>query len=147
MKNYHQLIEHLNSLLKEYPAMAVDAMTNLFGFSKSQFEMKIRQLIQKMGFEKGINRMEITPNGKMMLYFANAAKARDFVITFNGMVRRISKKGNAQPAQLTTAFDKNKAAGSNALVVIDFNALKAESVDVSSDLLEMIECLHNSIGS
>jgi hypothetical protein len=63
------------------------------------------------------------------------------------MVRRISKKGNAHPAQLTTAFDKNKAAGSNALVVIDFNALKAESVDVSSDLLEMIECLHNSIGS
>lgn len=135
MKNYHELMEEIKQAIDEAPVM-MQSPTTMFGFSPRNFEMKIRQLIQKMGFEKGINRMEITPNGKMMLYFANAAKARDFVITFNGLVRGIAKKGSAQAAQLASSFDKSKAMGSAALVTIDFNLMK-EEVNVQ----EMIETL------
>lgn len=138
----HKLAELANQItnLTEAPMMAPDAGTGLFGYSRPQFEMKIRQLIQKMGFEKGINRMDILPSGKMMLYFANAAKARDFVITFNGMIRRISKAAGA--AQVSTNFDTTKAAGSAALVTIDLNMLKAE--ETQPDLFAALESLHEA---
>ena len=138
----HKLAELANQItnLTEAPMMAPDAGTGLFGYSRPQFEMKIRQLIQKMGFEKGITRMDILPSGKMMLYFANAAKARDFVITLNGMSRRISKAAGA--AQVSTNFDKTKAAGSAALVTIDLNMLKAE--ETQPDLFAALESLHEA---
>jgi hypothetical protein len=138
----HKLAELANQItnLTEAPMMAPDAGTGMFGYSRPQFEMKIRQLIQKMGFEKGINRMDILPSGKMMLYFANAAKARDFVITFNGMIRRLSK--TAYVAQISTNFDTTKAAGSAALVTIDLNMLKAE--ETQPDLFAALESLHEA---
>ena len=138
----HKLAELANQItnLTEAPMMAPDAGTGLFGYSRPQFEMKIRQLSQKMGIEKGITRMDILPSGKMMLYFANAAKARDFVITFNGMIRRISKAAGA--AQVSTNFDKTKAAGSAALVTIDLNMLKAE--ETQPDLFAALESLHEA---
>ena len=82
--------EKIVNKLSEAPAIAPGAVTGMFGYSKQQFEMKMRQLIQKMGFEKGINKMEVGDK-KMVLHFANAAKARDFVITFNGLTKRQSK--------------------------------------------------------
>ena len=115
--------EKIVNKLSEAPAIAPGAVTGMFGYSKQQFEMKMRQLIQKMGFEKGINKMEVGDK-KMVLHFANAAKARDFVITFNGLTKRQSK-GSA--ASVSTSFDKAKApAGTNAVVTVDFSMLKTE---------------------
>jgi len=54
-----------------------------FGFGKAQFEGKMRQLLMKMGFEKGINKMDINGN-KMVLYFAN--RARQMILSLPLMV-------------------------------------------------------------
>ena len=118
------------------------AAANL-GFSKAQFEGKMRQLLMKMGFEKGINKMDINGN-KMVLYFANGAKANDFVITFNGLVKRSSK---GSPATLSTSFDKIKSpAGTNAVVTVDFSMMKTEDLENGSDVFVMLEALYeNSI--
>ena len=118
------------------------AAANL-GFSKAQFEGKMRQLLMKMGFEKGINKMDINGN-KMVLYFANSAKANDFVITFNGLVKRSSK---GSPATLSTSFDKIKSpAGTNAVVTVDFSMMKTEDLENGSDVFVMLEALYeNSI--
>ena len=118
------------------------AAANL-GFSKAQFEGKMRQLLMKMGFEKGINKMDINGN-KMVLYFANRAKANDFVITFNGLVKRSSK---GSPATLSTSFDKIKSpAGTNAVVTVDFSMMKTEDLENGSDVFVMLEALYeNSI--
>ena len=114
-----------------------------FGFGKAQFEGKMRQLLMKMGFEKGINKMDINGN-KMVLYFANGAKANDFVITFNGLVKRSSK---GSPATLSTSFDKIKSpAGTNAVVTVDFSMMKTEDLENGSDVFVMLEALYeNSI--
>jgi len=114
-----------------------------FGFGKAQFEGKMRQLLMKMGFEKGINKMDINGN-KMVLYFANSAKANDFVITFNGLVKRSSK---GSPATLSTSFDKIKSpAGTNAVVTVDFSMMKTEDLENGSDVFVMLEALYeNSI--
>jgi len=118
------------------------AAANL-GFSKAQFEGKMRQLLMKMGFEKGINKMDINGN-KMVLYFANSAKANDFVITFNGLVKRSSK---GSPATLSTSFDKIKSpAGTNAVVTVDLSMMKTEDLENGSDVFVMLEALYeNSI--
>lgn len=142
----HKLAELANQItnLTEAPMLAPSTGTSMFGYSKSQFEMKIRQLLQRMGFEKGINKMEIGSNGKMMLHFANAAKARDFMITFNGMVRRMAK-GGATAAQMMTTFDKNKSPGTAAVVSVDFSVMmKKEDVEVTEDIFVMLESLHDS---
>jgi hypothetical protein len=111
----------------------------MFGYSKQQFEAKMRQLLQKMGFEKGINKMDVTDK-KMVLYFANAAKARDFIITFNGLTKRQSK---GSPATISTSFDKVKSpAGTNAVVTVDFSMLKTEGLDRESHVFLMLESLH-----
>lgn len=126
-------------MVNEAPAMSPSVVSTMFGYSKPQFEAKMRQLIQKMGFEKGITKMEIV-NNKMVLHFANAAKARDFVITFNGLTKR-SSKGSA--ATINTSFDKTKApAGTNAVVSVDFGMLKTEGLDRESHLFLMLESLH-----
>jgi hypothetical protein len=103
----------------------------------------MRQLLMKMGFEKGINKMDINGN-KMVLYFANSAKANDFVITFNGLVKRSSK---GSPATLSTSFDKIKSpAGTNAVVTVDFSMMKTEDLENGSDVFVMLEALYeNSI--
>jgi hypothetical protein len=80
----------------------------------------------------------------MVLYFANSAKANDFVITFNGLVKRSSK---GSPATLSTSFDKIKSpAGTNAVVTVDFSMMKTEDLENGSDVFVMLEALYeNSI--
>lgn len=142
MSYAHKLAKLANQItnLTEAPMISPDVATGMFGYSKSQFEMKIRQLIQRMGFEKGINKMEIGSNRKMMLHFANAAKARDFVITFNGMVRRMTKGGNS-PAQVVQSFDQSKFPGTAAMVTVDLSMM--EQVEGQQDLFLMLESLHD----
>ena len=93
--------DQMAKTINEAPMMS--SVPTMFGYSKSQFEAKIRQLLQKMGFEKGITRMVTKPNGNMVLYFANKVKARDFAMTFQGMTRRMS--GGSNIVQFTTGAD------------------------------------------
>ena len=131
--------EQMAKAINEAPLFATGGGGAMFGYSKQQFEAKMRQLIQKMGFEKGINKMEVSDK-KMMLYFANAAKARDFIITFNGLTKR---QATGSPASINTSFDKVKApAGTNAIVTVDFSMLKTEGLDKESHLFLMLESLH-----
>jgi hypothetical protein len=131
--------------LNEAPALGSDTATTMFGYSKPQFEAKIRQLLQKMGFEKGITRMVTKPNGNMVLYFANKAKARDFAMTFEGMTRRMSGGNNI--VQFTTGGDmtpdqKKFATGAEAMVELMLNKLKKESLDNESYIFMALENLH-----
>ena len=131
--------------LNEAPALGSDTATTMFGYSKPQFEAKIRQLLQKMGFEKGITRMMTKPNGNMVLYFANKAKARDFAMTFEGMTRRMSGGNNI--VQFTTGGDmtpdqKKFATGAEAMVELMLNKLKKESLDNESYIFMALENLH-----
>ena len=113
----------------------------MFGWSKHQFESKFRELLKKMGFERGIVHMASVRDGShdlMKLYFANAPKARDFVIAFNGMVRRASK---GAVASVATEFNKMKVpTGTVAIVTLDLHMLKGESFAASGEsLFEWLE--------
>jgi hypothetical protein len=130
--NWDGIVRKTLTNLEEAPVLAPDTAGSMFGYSKPQFEMKIRQLIQKMGFEKGITRMMNKPNGNMVIYFANKAKARDFAITFQGMIRSLSKGKTI--AQFVTLADmdtdeKKYAMGAEALVELMFNLMKTEEVN------------------
>lgn len=125
-------------LINEAPSLSTQIDSTIFGYSKQQFETKMRQLLSGMGFEKGISKMDISGK-KMVLHFANAAKARDFTITFNGLTKRQSK---GSPATINTSFDKIKApAGTNAVVTVDFSMLKTEELEKEEYLFIMLESL------
>lgn len=126
--------------LDEAPMISPEAGLGIFGYSKPQFEAKMRQLIQKMGFEKGINRTEMS-NGTMTLYFANRAKAQDFMVTFNGMVRRTASGIVAKlvPSAAMSSDQSKKAMGSEALVILDLNKMKKESAEFEAILQNLEE--------
>ena len=126
--------------LDEAPMISPEAGLGIFGYSKPQFEAKMRQLIQKMGFEKGINRTEMS-NGTMTLYFANRAKAQDFMVTFNGMVRRTASGIVAKlvPSAAMSSDQSKKAMGSEALVILDLNNMKKESAEFEAILQNLEE--------
>ena len=135
--------DQMAKTINEAPMMS--AVPTMFGYSKSQFEAKIRQLLQKMGFEKGITRMVTKPNGNMVLYFANKVKARDFAMTFQGMTRRMS--GGSNIVQFTTGADmtpdqKKLATGAEAMVELMLNKLKKESLDNESYIFMALENLY-----
>ncbi len=135
--------DQMAKTINEAPMMS--AVPTMFGYSKSQFEAKIRQLLQKMGFEKGITRIVTKPNGNMVLYFANKVKARDFAMTFQGMTRRMS--GGSNIVQFTTGADmtpdqKKLATGAEAMVELMLNKLKKESLDNESYIFMALENLH-----
>ena len=126
--------------LDEAPMVSPEAGLGIFGYSKPQFEAKMRQLIQKMGFEKGINRTEMS-NDTMTLYFANRAKAQDFMVTFNGMVRRTASGIVAKlvPSAAMSSDQSKKAMGSEALVILDLNKMKKESAEFEAILQNLEE--------
>lgn len=114
--------------ITEEPAlMGGEAAPTIFGWGKHQFESKFRELLTRMGFERGIVHMK-TEGKVMKIYFANAAKARDFVIAFNGIARRRSMDSVASVA---TQFDKIKAPmGTAAIVTLDLTMVRGESLDL-----------------
>lgn len=131
MFNYNRVMEEVKALM-ESPVIAPAVSSTIFGYSKQQFEFKMRELIKKMGFEKGINKID-HDGKKMTLYFAVAGKARDFTTTFNNLMRQ---KAGKDVAKVTTTFDKIKSpAGTNAIVTIDLTSVKAESFEEIEDIL------------
>lgn len=121
--------------IAEAPAlMGGEAAPTIFGWGKHQFESKFRELLAKMGFERGIVHMK-TEGKVMKIYFANAAKARDFVIAFNGIARRRSMDSVASVA---TQFDKIKApTGTAAIVTLDLTMVRGENYEET--LLSVME--------
>jgi len=111
-----------------------EAAPTLFGWSKHQFEAKFRELLTRMGFERGIIHIK-TEGQEMKMYFANAAKARDFVVAFNGLARR---KSMGSVASVATQFNKIKSpTGTNAIVSLDLSMVRGESLDLDgTDLYE-----------
>ena len=111
-----------------------EAAPTRFGWSKHQFEAKFRELLTRMGFERGIIHIK-TEGQEMKMYFANAAKARDFVVAFNGLARR---KSMGSVASVATQFNKIKSpTGTNAIVSLDLSVVRGESLDLDgTDLYE-----------
>lgn len=111
-----------------------EAAPTLFGWSKHQFEAKFRELLTRMGFERGIIHIK-TEGQEMKMYFANAAKARDFAVAFNGLARR---KSMGSVASVATQFNKIKSpTGTNAIVSLDLSVVRGESLDLDgTDLYE-----------
>jgi len=131
MFDYRKVADQVRVMM-ESPIIAPAVSSTIFGYSKQQFEFKMRELLKKMGFEKGITKVE-HEGKKMVLYFAVAGKARDFVTTFNNLMRQ---RAGGNVASVTTSFDKIKApAGTNAVVRIDLTNVKAESFDEIEGIL------------
>jgi len=108
--------------LVEAPAVAMP----VGGYSKPQFESRMRELIRKMGFEKGITNIR-SEGTKMIVCFALAPKARDFMATINGLMR-MRAKGNV--ATIDTNFNRIKApAGTTAIVTLDFSKVQQEAFE------------------
>jgi hypothetical protein len=105
--------------LAEAPTVAMP----VGGYSKPQFESRMRELIRKMGFEKGITNIR-SEGTKMIVCFALAPKARDFMATINSLMR-MRAKGNV--ATIDTNFNRIKApAGTTAIVTLDFSKVQQE---------------------
>jgi hypothetical protein len=127
--------EQMAKVINESPVLTGgEAAPTLFGWGKHQFEAKFRELLTRMGFERGIIHMK-TEGQEMKMYFANAAKARDFVVAFNGLARR---KSMGSVASVATQFNKIKApTGTNAIVSLDLTMIRGESLDIEgTDLYE-----------
>jgi hypothetical protein len=127
--------EQMAKAINESPVLTGgEAAPTLFGWGKHQFEAKFRELLTRMGFERGIIHMK-TEGQEMKMYFANAAKARDFVVAFNGLARR---KSMGSVASVATQFNKIKApTGTNAIVSLDLTMIRGESLDIEgTDLYE-----------
>jgi len=128
-------IDQITRMIGEEPVLTGgEAAPTLFGWGKHQFEAKFRELLTRMGFERGIIHMK-TEGQEMKLYFANAAKARDFTIAFNGLARR---KSMGSVASVATQFNKIKSpTGTNAIVSLDLTMVRGESLDLDgTDLYE-----------
>lgn len=119
--------------INEAPAMVTPAPSP-FGYSKPQFETRMRELIRRMGFEKGITNIR-SEGSKMVVCFALTPKARDFMITINKLLRI---KSSGTVATIDTAFNRIKApAGTSAIVTLDFSKVRQEST--AEDMLALIE--------
>ena len=77
--------EKMANTINEAPSM-VTPSPSPFGYSKPQFESRMRELIRRMGFEKGITNIR-SEGSKMVVCFALAPKARDFMLTINKLLR------------------------------------------------------------
>lgn len=119
--------------INEAPAM-ITPTPSPFGYSKPQFESRMRELIRRMGFEKGITNIR-SEGSKMVVCFALAPKARDFMITINKLLRI---KSSGTVATIDTSFNRIKApAGTSAIVTLDFSKVRQEST--AEDMLALIE--------
>lgn len=119
--------------INEAPAMMTPTPSP-FGYSKPQFESRMRELIRRMGFEKGITNIR-SEGSKMVVCFALAPKARDFMLTINKLLRI---KSSGTVATIDTSFNRIKApAGTSAIVTLDFSKVRQEST--AEDMLALIE--------
>lgn len=114
--------------INEAPAM-ITPTPSPFGYSKPQFESRMRELIRRMGFEKGITNIR-SEGSKMVVCFALAPKARDFMLTINKLLRI---KSSGDVATMDTTFNPIKApAGTKAIITLDFSKVRQESTETAA---------------
>ncbi len=141
MSYAHKLAEAANEISKpvitEAPAMT-QAPATMFGYSGHNFEMKFRQVLKKMGFETGFSIKQV--GNAYHIFFDNAAKAKDFAATMEGLLRRVAK-----PGAKVVSFSPQGVAGApsstKATVTVNFAAMKEETYNEQEfdALIEEIE--------
>ena len=132
-----------NQLVTEAPAMAQSPAT-MFGYSSHNFESKFREILKKMGFETGYSIKQV--GSVYHIFFDNAAKAKDFATTIEGLFRRVAKQGAKvvvfSPQAITGAPSSTKAT-----VTVNFAAIKEEANNEKefAALLEEIKPIEEAV--
>ena len=147
MSYAHKLAEAANQISKpvvtEAPAM-MQAAPTMFGYSPKNFEAKFRQILTKMGFETGYYIKQV--GSTYHVFFDNAAKAKDFASTLEGMMRRVAKPG-AKVVTFTPSGLAGAPSSAKATVTVNFGAVKEEASNEQEfeSLLEEIKPLEEAI--
>jgi hypothetical protein len=130
-----------NQLVTEAPAMAQSPAT-MFGYSSHNFESKFREILKKMGFETGYSIKQV--GSVYHIFFDNAAKAKDFATTIEGLFRRVAKQG-AKVVVFSPQAITGAPASTKATVTVNFAAIKEEANNEKefAALLEEIDNILN----
>ena len=133
----------LNQLVTEAPAMAQSPAT-MFGYSSHNFESKFREILKKMGFETGYSIKQV--GSVYHIFFDNAAKAKDFATTIEGLFRRVAKQG-AKVVVFSSQAITGAPASTKATVTVNFAAIKEEANNEKefAALLEEIKPIEEAV--
>jgi len=133
----------LNQLVTEAPAMAQSPAT-MFGYSSHNFESKFREILKKMGFETGYSIKQV--GSVYHIFFDNAAKAKDFATTIEGLFRRVAKQG-AKVVVFSPQAITGAPASTKATVTVNFAAIKEEANNEKefAALLEEIKPIEEAV--
>ena len=133
----------LNQLVTEAPAM-VQSPATMFGYSSHNFESKFREILKKMGFETGYSIKQV--GSVYHIFFDNAAKAKDFATTIEGLFRRVAKQG-AKVVVFSPQAITGAPASTKATVTVNFAAIKEEANNEKefAALLEEIKPIEEAV--
>lgn len=132
-------IQSIANTLSEMPMVdSPSSAGTLFGHSATQFEVKMRQVMKKMGYEKGILGMKLY-GSLMNIFFANEGKAKDFVLVLNQMTRRVSTGTVAIHSTMFDPKTEKRFPGAKALVIVNFSKIKKEEFETENGLMAFLE--------
>ena len=132
-------IQSIANTLSEMPMVdSPSSAGTLFGHSATQFEVKMRQVMKKMGYEKGILGMKLY-GSLMHIWFANEGKAKDFVLVLNQMTRRVSTGTVAIHSTMFDPKTEKQFTGAKAKVIVNFSKIKKEEFETENGLMTFLE--------
>ena len=132
-------IQTIANTLSEMPMVdSPSSAGTLFGHSATQFEVKMRQVMKKMGYEKGILGMKLY-GSLMHIWFANEGKAKDFVLVLNQMTRRVSTGTVAIHSTMFDPKTEKQFTGAKAKVIVNFSKIKKEEFETENGLMTFLE--------
>jgi len=132
-------IQSIANTLSEMPMVdSPSSAGTLFGHSATQFEVKMRQVMKKMGYEKGILGMKLY-GSLMHIWFANEGKAKDFVLVLNQMTRRVSTGTVAIHSTMFDPKTEKQFTGAKAKVIVNFSKIKKEEFETEDGLMTFLE--------
>jgi hypothetical protein len=132
-------IQSIANTLSEMPMVdSPSSAGTLFGHSATQFEVKMRQVMKKMGYEKGILGMKLY-GSLMHIWFANEGKAKDFVLVLNQMTRRVSTGTVSIQSTMFDPKTEKQFTGAKAKVIVNFSKIKKEEFKTEDDLMTFLE--------
>ena len=132
-------IQTIANTLSEMPMVdSPSSAGTLFGHSATQFEVKMRQVMKKMGYEKGILGMKLY-GSLMHIWFANEGKAKDFVLVLNQMTRRVSTGTVAIHSTMFDPKTEKQFTGAKAKVIVNFSKIKKEEFETEDGLMTFLE--------
>ena len=132
-------IQSIANTLSEMPMVdSPSSAGTLFGHSATQFEVKMRQVMKKMGYEKGILGMKLY-GSLMHIWFANEGKAKDFVLVLNQMTRRVSTGTVSIQSTMFDPKTEKQFTGAKAKVIVNFSKIKKEEFETEDGLMTFLE--------